>query len=146
MSPLRREFLDILPVIASQHAELFIKNQDVGQLEVNWKLFLEPLAIFSWISIIVCSLIISLIISIHNGRFSSMYFFNFIAILKSNFGGKSIPMTDPLIWKNVTIFISLITGMLIWISYRASFTSKLSVIKHKLPFRDPSTLLETNYR
>jgi hypothetical protein len=44
------------------------------------------------------------------------------------------------------IFTSLLAGTVVWISYRASLTSELSVAKKKLPFNDLESLSNTDYR
>ena len=65
--------------------------------------------------------------------------------LKVNFGGKpsSFESGNPYC---VLMFSCLLTGSVIWMAYRASLTSKLSIEKKFVPFKDPHGVLKTTYR
>ena len=66
--------------------------------------------------------------------------------MMANFGGK--PMLSKIGHVNSyksTIFLSLLAGLVVWISYRAFITSELSVIVAKYPFNDLESLSKTNY-
>ena len=70
---------------------------------------------------------------------------NFWLALKANLGGK--PSSSPKsATHRITLFICLLAGSVIWMAYRASFTSELSVVKLDLPFIDLESLSTTNYK
>ena len=70
---------------------------------------------------------------------------NFWLALKANLGGK--PSSSPKsATHRITLFICLLGGSVIWMAYRASFTSELSVVKLDLPFNDLESLSTTNYK
>ena len=63
-----------------------------------------------------------------------------------NFGGK--PLTSNINHTNnykTIMFSALLSGLVIWISYRASLTSELSVVFKKYPFNDLDSLSKSNY-
>jgi hypothetical protein len=65
----------------------------------------------------------------------------------ANFGGKPVPSKfDTIQSYRFIIFTSLLAGTVVWISYRASLTSELSVEKKKFPFNDLESLSKTEYR
>jgi hypothetical protein len=67
--------------------------------------------------------------------------------LMANFGGKpGLSKLDTIQSYRFVIFTSLLTGTVVWISYRASLTSELSVAKTKLPFNDLESLSRTDYK
>ena len=69
---------------------------------------------------------------------------NFWLALKANLGGK--PSSSPKsATHRITLFICLLGGSVIWMAYRASFTSELSVIHLKLPFNDLESLYQSNF-
>jgi hypothetical protein len=71
------------------------------------------------------------------------------ATMASNFGGNqmTVYMTGKMKFATFkwTVFFCLLSGSLVWISYRASLTSELSVTKQHLPFNDLETLSETDF-
>ena len=48
-------------------------------------------------------------------------------------------------WK-IIIFDCLLVGVIMWMAYRASFTSELSVIRLNMPFTDLESLSKTNFK
>ena len=146
--------LDILPSIGFDYHEIFIKA--IEDEAIHWSIFLRPLSLEVWIALIGVALVISVVLTAM-GRLSpsldgtflwklmSDYVGNFWIALKANFGGK--PSSNPRnTTHRITLFVCLLSGSVIWIAYRASFTSELSDVKLNLPFKDPETLLISNYK
>jgi hypothetical protein len=70
------------------------------------------------------------------------------ATFAANLGGNLMgPMTGKMTFTTFrwTLFNCLLVGSVIWMSYRASLTSELSVIKTVDPFFDLQSLYETDY-
>ena len=114
---------------------------------------MNPLAFGVWIVLIVVAAMISLIFTGIEFLFDLtkeqacffQYLKNFWIALKANAGGKpsSIPKNNVY---QIILFVSLLAGTIVWIVYRASFTSELSVVKMKLPFNDLETLSQSDYK
>ena len=72
---------------------------------------------------------------------------NLWVAFKANFGGKP-PFV--LARKNFTLqiilFTCLLVGSVIWMAYRGSLTSELSVIRVSKPFDSLESLLESDYK
>ena len=65
----------------------------------------------------------------------------------ANFGGK--PSESPIDLKKsykLTVFISLLGGVIIWIAYRSFLCAELSIVEEKLPFKDLESLSKTTWR
>ena len=63
-----------------------------------------------------------------------------------NFGGQPSPtIIDNFNSYKSVIITSLFGGLVIWASYNAQLTSRLSVDVKKYPFNDLDTLSQTNY-
>lgn len=63
-----------------------------------------------------------------------------------NFGGQPSPtIIDNFNSHKSLVITSLFGGLIIWASYNAQLTSRLSVDMKKYPFNDLETLSETNY-
>ena len=64
----------------------------------------------------------------------------------ANFSGKPAVAAGKNNWPGRLLFFScLLTGSLIWIHYRASFTSELAARKTQMPFDSLETLLNSDY-
>ena len=64
----------------------------------------------------------------------------------ANFSGKPAAAPGKNNWPARLLFFScLLTGSLIWIHYRASFTSELAARKTQMPFDSLETLLNSDY-
>ena len=146
--------MDILPTIGFGYHEIFIKA--TKEEAVNWFIFLKPLSLEIWLTLIPIAMVISgLFTGLERFHISYDKIFclkvildysgNFWVAIKANFGGK--PSSSP---KNFThkfvLFVCLLGGSVIWMAYRASLTSELSVVKLKLPFKDLESLSTTDYR
>ena len=142
---------DILPPIDKSSVNLFIKLEDDN---ISWRLFLDPISTKSWLIILIISATIScalLIIerlhfgSVNWNHFVLKYLENFWVAIKTNLGGK--PSSILNINSHTTVmFFSLLGGSIVWMHYRASFTSHLSITKFKLPFNDLESFSQSDYK
>ena len=116
----------------------------------------RPILPFSkemWLMLLIVALIISMGLTIvekifcENGNSFMIkdYLTNLWVALKANVGGK-----PSKIQKNAThqilLFVCLLVGSIIWMAYRASFTTELSVRKLSLPFNDLESLSKSDYK
>ena len=141
---------DLLPAIRVVTAEIFIKKVDES---IHWDILMEPLSTNSWPILLIIAIFISCTLSVIDRLFERgcqrFYFMNFLDNLwlsiKANFGGKSnkIQRTNA---HRVVIFNCLLMGSIIWMYYRASIISHLSIAKLKFPFEDLESLSKSNYK
>ena len=73
------------------------------------------------------------------------YLKNLWVALKANAGGKPNSMKKNTSYR-IVLFDCLLVGSVVWMAYRASFTSELSVVKLNLPFNDLESLLNTDFK
>ena len=65
----------------------------------------------------------------------------------ANFGGKpSKSRLDHVNSYKMVVFSSLLSGVVIWVYYRGSFTSKLAIKSVKYPFHDLNSFSKSNYK
>ena len=138
-------------MIYSEKAELFIGNMD--EEEISWTTFINPFSNGLWIVLIGMALIISgaitCIESIFHPKEEYFWFFNYLGnlwfALKANIGGK--PSTvQPNYAHRLVLLFRLLAGSIVWMTYRASLTTELSIIKTNLPFNDMESLLISDYK
>lgn len=143
----RLQAMDLMPQIIFDKAELFIKS--VTDEAISWTILVQPLLLETWLAMLAMALIISCLLTCiewlfqqqqQNGIPSSPglllgYFGNLWLALTANFGGKPNKLFEQTSHKLV-MFLCLLLGSLIWMFYRSSLTSELSIIKTKLPFTD----------
>ena len=143
--------LDLLPAIANEKAEIFIKT--IEDEALSWTAYLNPFSNEMWLVLFLVSLVISFFLTLiekyfcsKDQRFTSMNFLtNLWVAIKANAGGKPNELQKNTIHQ-IVLFDCLLVGSVIWMAYRASFTSELSVTKLKLPFNDLESLSETDYK
>ena len=142
---------DILPAIRVVTAEIFIKKVDES---IHWDIFMDPLSTNTWLILVIIAIVISCTLSFIDRLFEEtgcqrfyplIFFENLWLSIKANFGGKSnkIQRTNA---HKVVIFDCLLMGTLIWIYYRASFISRLSIAQLKFPFQDLESLSKSDYK
>lgn len=83
--------------------------------------------------------------------FSSSSFLGSIGLiwttLMAYFGGIPLEISiDNRRTYKLTIFISLLSGLIVWIAYQSSLTSELAVIREKLPFEDLEGLARSSWK
>ena len=74
-----------------------------------------------------------------------IYWKNLWIAMKANAGGRPSFVHKNPAYQMVS-FVCLLAGVIIWIVYRASFTSELSVIKLNLPFNDLESLSKSDFK
>ena len=148
----RGQALDTLPAIDNSKSGIFIKPIETE--EVSWRTFLNPLSDELWITILIIAVVISCLLTgielMFNYNYSSCLptcTTNLWVALKANFGGKP---RFVLAHRNVTLqiilFTCLLVGSIIWMAYRGSLTSELSVKRVSKPFDSLESLLESDYK
>jgi hypothetical protein len=143
--------LDLLPAIRNAKAEIFIKP--IEDEALSWTAYLNPFANEMWLVLFLVSLVISFFLTLIEKLFCSkdqgftpmIFLKNLWVAIKANAGGKPSKLQKNTIHQ-IVLFDCLLVGSVIWMAYRASFTSELSVTKLKLPFNDLESLSETDYK
>ena len=147
--------LDMLPAIAPSYAELFIKSEELE--EVAWTIYLNPISTNLWLILICVAIMIAIVLSVIeklldlstlNQRYMislKKFIGHFWIAFKSNFGGKPASVHKINSYQ-IVVFICLLAGSIVWMSYRAFLTSELSIIKLKQPFNDLESFLESDYK
>ena len=145
--------MDLLPAIMHTEAEVFIER--IENEALSWTAYLNPLSMELWLILIIVSLITSSFLTILERFFiksitENLPIFNFLKNLwiafKANFGGKPNYFAPANTTHKIIMFECLLVGSIIWMAYRASLTSELSVKKLKLPFNSLESLLTSDYR
>ena len=147
---LRSEVLDLLPAITHGKAQVFIKP--IGNEHISWTTFLDVFTIELWMVLILVTMIISCLLTSIERKFDVTdqflymnYLKNVWIAFKANFGGKPSSVHANSSYK-IIIFCCLLVGSIVWIAYRASIISELSVLKVKMPFDSLEDLSKSNYR
>ena len=143
--------LDLLPAITDAKAEIFIKP--IEDQALSWTAYIDPFSNDMWLVLFLVSLVISFFLTLIEKLFCSkdqvfttmIFLTNLWVAIKANAGGKSSKLQKNIIHR-IVLFDCLLVGSVIWMAYRASFTSELSVKKLKLPFNDLESLSKTGYR
>ena len=143
--------LDLLPAIGNAKAEIFIKP--IEDEALSWTAYSNPFSNEMWLVLFLISLVISFFLTLiekcfcsKDQRFTPTKFLtNLWVAIKANAGGKPNELQKNTIHQ-IVLFDCLLVGSVIWMAYRASFTSELSVKKFKLPFNDLESLSETDYK
>ena len=147
----RTHALDLLPAIGNEKTEIFIKTIEDDPL--SWTAYLNSFSNEMWLVLVLVSLVISFFLTLierlfcsKDQEFTSMNFLtNLWVALKANAGGKPSKLQKNTVHR-IVLFDCLLVGSVIWMAYRASFTSELSVTKLKLPFNDLESLSKTDYK
>ena len=146
----RGQVLDTLPAIEDFKVGLFIKPIETEK--VSWRTFLNPLSNELWITILIIAVVISCLLTgielMFNSNYSSclpICTSNLWVAFKANFGGKP-SFVHKSFTLQIILFTCLLVGSVIWIGYRASLTSKLSVRRVIMPFNSLESLLESDYK
>ena len=147
----RAHVLDLLPAISNVKAEIFIKTSE--DEVISWSTYLNPFSNEMWLVLIVVAVVNSFVFTVINKVFCSneqgviaLHFLkNLWVAVKANFGGKPNKLQKNTSYQ-ILLFDCLLVGSVIWMAYRASFTSELSIRKLKLPFNDLESLLKSDYK
>ena len=147
----RAHALNLLPAISNGRFEIFIKT--IEDEALSWNIFLNPFSNEMWFVLFLVSLVISFFLTLIERLFCSKdqgftpmdFLTNLWVAIKANAGGKPSKLQKNTVHR-IVLFDCLIVGSVIWMAYRASFTSELSVKKLKLPFNDLESLSKTDYK
>ena len=147
----RAHALDLLPAIGSAKAEIFIKT--IEDEALSWTAYINPFSNEMWLVLFLVSLVVSFFLTLIEIFFCSKdqgflpvdYLTNLWVAIKANAGGKPSKLQKNTVHR-IVLFDCLLVGSVIWMAYRASFTSELSVRKLILPFNDLESLSKTSYR
>ena len=151
-TPERGQALDLLPAIGESKPEIFIKSID--DMAISWSAFLNPFSHDTWIVLLFVAAITSCFFTLIERIFCpskdvdvfvNHYLRNLWVAFKANAGGKPSSIKKNTSYK-IVLFDCLLVGSVVWMAYRASFTSELSVVKLKLPFNDLESLLKTDFK
>lgn len=145
--------MDFLPPVYLDKVEVFIKAVD--EEAFTWKIFVAVFTIKLWIMIFFVAAIMALVL-ISFERLNEVksesdclmdYLTYFWMAFRANFGGNPTGLRPKRTFGDkMALFICLLVGSIIWMGYRASLTSELSISKKRLPFHDLNGLLKSNYR
>ena len=145
--------LDLLPTMSSIRMEICIKP--IKEEAFSFTVFSRPLSMNLWIVLICLARIISCFLTGIEGYFCLNghqescyrgYLKNLWTAFKANFGGKPTLIHTNVATYRIVVFLCLLTGVVVWIAYRAEFTSVLSIKKLNLPFNSLEGLLESDYK
>ena len=120
--------------------------------DFDFNTFISQFSINVWITIILVTLTVAIVKIILLYRYKSILSFtgtvgfiwmSFIAFV----GGppKNTAIDKRMLYK-VVVFTSLLSGSILWMSYRGTMTAELSVSEKKYPFLDLNGLSKTNWR
>ena len=147
----RAHALDLLPAIGNEKTEIFIKT--IEDEALSWTAYINSFSNEMWLVLVLVSLIISFFLTLVERLFCSKdqgftpmnFLTNLWVALKANAGGKPSKLQKTTVHR-IVLFDCLLVGSVIWMAYRASLTSELSVAKLKLPFNDLGSLSKTDYK
>jgi hypothetical protein len=151
----RNLFVDFLPPITYDIGALYIKNVENSQ-GLDLQAYVGPFSFVLWLVILVAASMFTamiFLISVSTAGFKRDQL-TFLLVssrlwtcLMAYIGGKPGPSKlDTKQSYRFTIFLSLLTGSVVWISYRAFLTSELSIPIKVFPFDDFESLANTDYR
>ena len=142
------------PPISVDKVAIFIKSDQ--NEEWSWTIFVYPFAQDVWLVLWCVTLVSGVWLFCMNDfdykhKWLLSLLLDFLAwtwsMLAVNFGRKPTKVPEkPRISSYIVLLSMLLSGTIIWMAYRASLTSELSVIKLKLPFDSLESLLTTDYR
>ena len=144
--------IDFLVPLNSYSNGIFVKKDSMKE-RLDFQVFQKPLDKWTWTAMISSSLIftISIVVTSKFLNQGNLKCRNFIGIfaksLKANLGSASfVPNINQFHSLQMVIFVSLITGNVIWIAYNGALLSKLIEPRIDKPFHDLKSLAESNYR
>ena len=144
--------IDFLVPLNSYSNGIFVKKDSMKE-SLDFQVFQKPLEKWTWTAMISSSLIITISIVITSKFLNqrNLKCNNFMGIfaksLKANLGSASLePNINQFHSLQMVIFVSLITGNIIWIAYNGELLAKLIEPRFDKPFHDLESLAESNYR
>ena len=131
---------------------IFVNKESIHE-SFDFEVFYKPFDKWTW-AVLVASSLIGTISIVFTSKFlnpQNLPFHNFMDIfvksLKANLGNASFtPITNQFHSPHMVIFVALMTGNIVWISYNGALLSKLIEPRSEKPFHDLESLAESNYR
>ena len=128
-------------------------DKDSIQDSLHFEVYHKPFDKWTWTILISASLIVAISIFLTTkvliqGNLDYLDFIDIFAkSLKANLGNASFtPKSYKFHSSQMTIFVALMTGNIIWISYKGALLSKLIEPRFDKPFHDLESLAKSNYR
>ena len=144
--------IDYLVPLYGLASGIFV-SEDSIQESFNFEVFQKPFDQWTWATLISSSLIVSITIFLtskvlNQGNLDYLDFIDIFAkSLKANLGNASFtPINNKFHSRQITIFVALMTGNIIWIVYNGALLSKLVQPRFDKPFHDLESLAKSNYR
>ena len=144
--------IDYLVPLYSLPSGIFVSKDSI-QDSLDFVVFYKPFDKWTWITLISSSLTITISIFFTSKVLiqGNLDYSDFIDIfaksLKANLGNASFTtITNKFHSRQMAIFVALMTGNIVWISYKGALLSKLIEPRFEKPFHDLESLAESNYR
>ena len=139
-----------LPKITSDIANLALYINTIESEPIAWTSFTQEFSTSLWIIIVIGSIVIGFVITIlKNGAKKIMHvqiISNIWEIFTITFGNGKISSLGPSDYEQISKTSILISGLILWISYRSFLTATLSVvIENNLPFNSLEGMIESDY-
>ena len=148
----RHLVIDYLVPLYSLATGIYI-DKDSIQDSLDFVVFYKPFDKWTWTTLTLSSLIVAISIFLtskvlNQGNLDYLDFLDIFAkSLKANLGNASFtPNINKFHSRQMAIFVALMTGNTIWISYKAALLSKLIEPRSEKPFHDLESLAESKYR
>ena len=146
----RNNASSFLPKITSAVANLALYIKTIDSELVSWTSFTQEFSITLWIVIIIGSIAIGLVITIFKNGVKNIFHFQIIPnvweIFTITFGNGKISSLGTSNYDQISKTSILISGLILWISYRSFLTATLSVpVEKNLPFDSLEGILESDY-
>lgn len=156
VTELRSKVVNFLIPVEFETDAIYIRNP--RSYTWSWTLFLQVFSTEFWATLCLSALLLGLCLHLTLRRNQScsgvphLYGWaeGFFMVFRTNFGGKmNVALPDGWSGDMASGFLLLgilMTGNVVFISYRASLTSELSVTNSKLPFSTLDELQRTEFR
>ena len=148
MTSARLDHVDFIPTLRMYELGLYISRNAISQ-DTNLILFFTPFQDYLWMMIILSTLLIavtkSFVIEWTTNPLSKIPHC-FWSSLKVYFGHPPTDLQSESEPYRQIVFVSLLFGQIVWISYCAFLTSELAITEHKYPLNDLVSLSETDFR
>ena len=148
----RAEVVDY--IFPAGNYKLGLVIRDPNQESLTWLTFASSFQIEAWFVIFIMTFLVTMFMRIYSNvkqrqtvfEFVKFWSENFSFAFAANFGGRfAADRVGQSHKERVFIFVVLFFGSIVFMAYRASLTSHLSVVKYRLPFNSLESLYEDTY-
>ena len=144
----RAIYINFLPPIKPYFSAIYIPMTDHEGIDLDT--YVRPFTSILWTIVILTGIILTMmkLLFLHMNNNMKPFGFDYIwTSFTGFFGGRpNVTPIDSKFYYNSTIFVTLLCGTVVWISYRAGLTSELSIISKSYPFADMISFSKTNWR